>query len=165
MNVLVTYGSKHGSTREIADAIGDEIRSDGHAAVVRSADAVLDLEGYDAVVLGGALYMGRWHSDARRFARRYAGELRTMPVWLFSSGPLDRSADEKEIPAVGFVAKLAAEVGARGHATFGGCLAPDASGLIAGAIAKKSAGDYRDWDGIRGWAREIATALELRATA
>ena len=121
---------------------------------------MLDLEGYDAVVLGGALYMGRWHSDARRFARRYAADLRTMPVWLFSSGPLDRSADEKEIPAVGFVAKLAAEVGARGHATFGGCLAPDASGLIAGAVAKKSAGDYRDWDPIRVGAGNLLDAQD-----
>jgi menaquinone-dependent protoporphyrinogen oxidase len=165
MNVLVAYGSKRGSTGEIAEAIGEELRAAGCTATVRAADTVLDLDGYDAVVLGGSLYMMRWHPDSRRFARRYSATLKRLPVWLFSSGPLDHSAENKEIAPVGFVAKLAAEIGARGHATFGGRLAPDASGFIAGSMAKKMAGDYRDWEGIRAWARQIAGALDLRAIA
>ena len=37
MNVLVAYGSKRGSTREIAEAIGEELRASGCTAVVRAA--------------------------------------------------------------------------------------------------------------------------------
>ena len=157
--VLVAYGTKRGSTREIAEAIGDELRGAGLPADVAAADAVRDVSRYGAVVLGGALYMGRWHSAARAFGRRFAPDLRGIPVWMFSSGPLDRSAEEREIAPVGGVGKVMADVGARGHATFGGRLSPDATGFPAKAMAKRMAGDYRDFDGIREWARVIAQDL------
>jgi menaquinone-dependent protoporphyrinogen oxidase len=165
MNVLVAYGSKMGSTREIAEEVGDELRRDGLTVTVRPGGLVPDLEGFDAVVLGGALYAGRWHPQARRFARRFAPELRERPVWLFSSGPLDRSAEERDIKPVPFVAKLMAATCAQGHATFGGRLGPDAPGFIAGAMAKKMAGDYRDFDAIRAWAGTIAPALRRAEAA
>ena len=47
-----------------------------------------------------------------------------MPVWLFSSGPLDDSAAEGDIPAVPQVQQVAKEIRARGHRTFGGRLTP-----------------------------------------
>ncbi|GAA3775834.1 hypothetical protein GCM10022206_13160 [Streptomyces chiangmaiensis] len=53
---------------------------------------------YDAVVAGGALYAGRCHGDARRFVRRHGRALAERPLWLFSSGPLDASASERDIP-------------------------------------------------------------------
>ena len=98
MNVLVAYGSKRGSTREIAEAIGEELRASGCTAVVRAADSVLDLDGFGAVVLGGALYMGRWHPDARHFVRRHAAELRDRPgttadAYLAARGALVRMVD------------------------------------------------------------------------
>jgi menaquinone-dependent protoporphyrinogen oxidase len=160
MRVLVTYGTERGGTSGIAEAIGAELAADGHDVDVEAAGAVRDIGSFDAVVLGGALYMARWHADAKRFARRYDDELRLRPVWLFSSGPLDKSAEERDIPPVRFVANLMTEVGARGHATFGGRLTPGAKGFIAGSMAKKMAGDYRDFDRIRLWAREIAAALD-----
>jgi menaquinone-dependent protoporphyrinogen oxidase len=160
MRVLVAYGSERGSTAEIAGALGDELTRAGLPADVRPAEAVLDVRPYGAVILGGALYMGRWHPAARRFARKYHGALRGMPVWLFSSGPLDGTADEREIPPVRFVAGLAADIRARGHATFGGRLAPDAKGFMAATMAKKMAGDFRNWDRIREWARRVARELE-----
>jgi len=39
--------------------------------------------GYEAVVVGGALYALRWDRDARRFVTRNVRQLRTAPVWLF----------------------------------------------------------------------------------
>ncbi len=56
---------------------------------------VTDVESYDAVVVGGGLYAGRWHKDARRFVRRHGRVLAGRPLWFFSSGPLDASAAEK----------------------------------------------------------------------
>ena len=89
---LVAYCSKRGSTMEIAEWIGADLREAGVDVDVRPANSVKEVAPYDLVILGGALYMGRWHRDARRFARRHARMLRTRPVWLFSSGPLDDSA-------------------------------------------------------------------------
>ena len=98
--VLVAYGSKAGATAGIAEEIGQTLRDDGFDAVVLPADIVTDVSGYDGVVLGGALYAGHWNGKARRCARRNAGQLRHRPVWLFSCGPVDRSADDHDIPPV-----------------------------------------------------------------
>jgi menaquinone-dependent protoporphyrinogen oxidase len=161
--VLVAYGSERGGTAGIAEAIGAALREDGMDVDVKPAGEVADISSYDAVVLGGALYMLRWHADARRFGRRHSRALRERKVWLFSSGPLDQSADQKDIRPVRFVAELSERVGALGHATFGGRLEPDAKGLIAGSMAKKMAGDFRDFERIEAWAHGIARELGASA--
>lgn len=157
--VLVTHGSKYGSTADIAQWIGDGLRAAGLLVDVVPARQVESLEHYDAVVLGGALYAGRWHRDARSFARRFEAELRGRAVWLFSSGPLDASADLGEIPPVPGVAKVMAATGARAHVTFGGRLVSDTRGMVARRLAKKFAGDYRNEGVIRVWAHDIARSL------
>ena len=80
--VLVAYGSKHGSTAEIAEAIAATLREAGLQADCVKAGDVRSLEGYDAVVLGSAVYMRRW--------RRAASQ--SVPSLWF---PLDRPADER----------------------------------------------------------------------
>lgn len=162
IRVLVAYASERGGTAEIADWVGAALRREGVEAEVRPAGDVPGLDGYDAVVVGGALYGGRWHREARRFVRRHAAGLAHRPVWLFSSGPLDRTAEERAIDPVRGVANVARRVNARGHATFGGWLAPDAEGFLASRIAQQSGGDYRDRDHVAKWATAIAR--ELRST-
>jgi menaquinone-dependent protoporphyrinogen oxidase len=158
MRVLVAYGSKMGGTRGIAELVGDALADAGFQADVRPAPEVTDLGPYDAVVIGGALYTGHRHRDARRFVRRHAGTLRRRPVWLFSSGPLDGSAADV-LPPVPQVQELLERIGARGHVTFGGRLPADAKGFPASAMAKTRAGDWRDPERIRGWAADVAVEL------
>ena len=79
--------------------------------------------------------------------------------WAFSSGPLDDSASHATIPPVKGVQALMQRVGARGHATFGGRLAPDAKGYPASMLAKKRAGAWRDPAEVRAWATAIAAEL------
>ncbi|GAB3979449.1 flavodoxin domain-containing protein [Actinoallomurus acanthiterrae] len=160
--VLVAYGSRHGGTAEIAHWIGEELRSAGLRVDVCDARSVREVTPYHAVVLGGAVYVGRWQRDARRLARRQAHVLREMPVWLFSSGPLGGAAGEQETPPVRGVQRLAERIGARGHVTFGGRLPRDARGFPAAAMAKRVAGDYRDEKAVRAWARRIAADLPSR---
>jgi menaquinone-dependent protoporphyrinogen oxidase len=162
--VLVTYGSKHGATAEIAEWIADTLRADGLTADLRPAKAAVDIGPYDAVVLGGALYMTRWHRDARRFVRRHRRALATRPVWLFSSGPLDRSAEQKDIRPVRGAVRAIRRVNARGHVTFGGAISTDTPGRMAQAIAKKSAGDHRSRDQVEQWAHGITAALRQPVT-
>lgn len=159
--VLVAHGSVRGSTAEIAAVVGEALTEAGYVVDVRDASAVDGLSEYDGVVLGGALYAGRWARRARRFVSRHVDELERMPVWLFSSGPLDGSASEGEIPPTRSVARYAERVRARDHVTFGGRLAPDARGFPASAMARNGhAGDFRDMDAVRAWATEIAEALD-----
>jgi menaquinone-dependent protoporphyrinogen oxidase len=164
VKVLVAYGSKNGSTAGIADMIASTLRAEGCDVEVAPASEVRDVDGYAAVVLGGALYAGRWHRDARRFARRHATALAERPVWLFSSGPLDSSADTAELPPIAHARDAAQRLRATGHVTFGGRLAPDARGFIARAMVRNGrGGDFRNPERIATWAREIATQLRSGA--
>ena len=159
MRVLVTYGSKRGGTAGLAAMIGDALKESGCESIVSPAKDT-HIAHFDAVIVVGALYAGRWHRDARQFVRRNTMLLRKLPVWLVSSGPLDDSAEQHEIPPTKQVSKLATRIGARGHATFGGRLAPDAEGFPASAMAKTKAGDWRDPAHVRRWIGAVANELQ-----
>ncbi len=159
MHILIAYGSKREGTAGLATMIGDALRDLGHDVVVAPAKGIRDLDGSEAVIVAGALYANRWHRDARRFVKRNRERLRQLPVWLVSSGPLDDSAEQHDIPPTHQVHKLAALVGARGHVTFGGRLASDAQGFPASAMAKTKAGDWRDSAHVQRWAKTVADEL------
>jgi menaquinone-dependent protoporphyrinogen oxidase len=157
--VLVAYASKHGATAEIAAAVAQALNESGVSAACIEAEDVGTLAGYDAVVLGSAVYMKRWRPQARRFLRRHADALATRPFWVFSSGPVGDPA--KDNPAWSeprrTIAK-AIELGARDHKVFGG--------VAQGAMAKNVPDEYRDrrdWDEIRAWAEGIAAQLRVPA--
>ncbi|MEU6526805.1 flavodoxin domain-containing protein [Streptomyces sp. NPDC046924] len=158
--VLVTYGTTNGSTAGIAEAVADVLRKGGLTVEILPARSVASVASYDAVVVGGGLYAGRWHKDARRFVRRYRRDLAKRPVWLFSSGPLDATASQRDIPPVPGVQKAVVELDARGHVTFGGCLEEGAKGWIARMILRDGkGGDFRDFTAIETWAAHVADAL------
>jgi menaquinone-dependent protoporphyrinogen oxidase len=158
--VLVTYGTTNGSTARIAETVADVLRKEGLTVETLPARSVAGVTSYDAVVVGGGLYAGRWHKDARRFVRRHRHELAERPVWLFSSGPLDATASERDIPPVPGVRKAVAELDAREHVTFGGCLEEGAKGWVARMIIRNGkGGDFRDFTAIETWAAHVADDL------
>jgi menaquinone-dependent protoporphyrinogen oxidase len=164
--VLVTTASKHGSTHEIATALarylpetraGSEI---GMTAFAIPVDNDPDPASFDAIVLGSAVYVGRWLEPARNFAFGHTEALRRRPVWLLSSGPIgeppfppDEPHDAEPIGSI---------LGVRGHRVFPGRL--DKSLLTVGERAMVTAmrapvGDFRDWELLRAWAEEIAVEV------
>ncbi|MFJ5775264.1 flavodoxin domain-containing protein [Streptomyces sp. NPDC093094] len=160
MKVLVAYGTTNGSTRRIAETIAGVLDAEGLTARAVPAGAVDDVTPYDAVVAGGGLYAGRWHKDTRRFVRRNRSALAERPVWLFSSGPLDPSASERDIPPVPGVRKAMERIGAREHVTFGGCLEEGARGWVARMILRGGkGGDFRDFPRIERWAARVAREI------
>ncbi|MEV8434953.1 flavodoxin domain-containing protein [Streptomyces sp. HUAS 31] len=162
--VLVAYGTTNGSTARIAEAVADALRKDGLAVDTLPARSVPSVAPYDAVVIGGGLYAGRWHKDARRFVRRHGRALTERPLWLFSSGPLDATASERDIPPVPGVKKTMARLDARDHVTFGGCLEEGAKGWVAGMILRSGkGGDFRDFTAIEAWAERVAAELRNEA--
>ncbi len=158
--VLVAYGTKNGATEGIAQEIAATLRKDGLEAEARPAREVASVGAYHAVILGGALYAGRWQRDARRFARRHTGQLRSRDVWFFSSGPLDDSAEKGEIPPAFGVRRAMSRTGARGHVTFGGRLAEHPTGRLARSMAKRGLDkDHRNFEQIRQWAHSVSASL------
>lgn len=124
MTVLVTYATKMGATASIAAAIGVELRAAGFTVDVHEIGAVQAVTPYEAVVVGSALYQGRWLPEAVHFLRRHTRQLRTRRVWLFHSGPLGPSRRQDQ-PVPADVARLARELGAPPVKTFAGNLQAD----------------------------------------
>ncbi|MGW6268429.1 MULTISPECIES: flavodoxin domain-containing protein [unclassified Streptomyces] len=164
IKVLVAYATKNHSTAEIARTVTEVLREEGLESDTRQADQVGDVRAYDAVVLGSALYAGRWLRDARRFVRRNARALEGTSVWLFSSGPLDTSAGERDIPPVRAARRALVRLDAQEHVTFGGRLVEGAKGRVAHMIITSGkGGDFRDFARIAAWARHIAATLREEA--
>jgi menaquinone-dependent protoporphyrinogen oxidase len=171
MRILVAVATRHGATREIAEhlatSLGSALTDAGVAPEVEVRDVGLipSLDGFDAVVLGSACYLGRWLEPARKFAESFADELRGLPLWLFSSGPV---AEEHEPEIPGAIDDLRRQLGARDHRVFGGRI--DRRGLhfperLVATASHVKDGDFRDWPSIRAWGYEIGTALAAAAVA
>jgi menaquinone-dependent protoporphyrinogen oxidase len=165
MNVLVTAASKEGATSEIAEAIGQTLRKRGLDTTVLAPERVEDVRGYDAFVIGSAVYMGHWLESATGLVHRSGAAMAARPVWLFSSGPVgdlkrklvqQMGADPVELPA------LLAQTRAREHRMFAGKLVKEhvnRAQRISLSIFRGFAGDFRNWAEIERWASQIADAL------
>lgn len=165
MTVLVTAASRHGATDEIADAIGRVLVECGVEADVRKVEDVDDLARYDGVVLGSAVYFGKWLDPARRFVDEHAGELVERPTWLFSSGPTGASLQPEGKRAVE-IDEIAEKTGALEHRLFAGRIERRELGFAERAVVRAvraETGDFRDWDAIKAWAAGIADAVRTGA--
>jgi menaquinone-dependent protoporphyrinogen oxidase len=163
--VLVSAASRHGATAEIAKAIGQALAEQGLTVSVIAPGDVRSLDGYDAVIIGSAVYMGHWLDPAKELVNRFHDALAGRPVWLFSSGPvgkpsgkLARSMDQDPVDLPG----LLDATRAREHRRLAGKLDrkvlswPQRASLL---VFHGLNGDFRDWADIRQWAEGIAAQL------
>lgn len=159
MTILVTASTRHGSTTAIAAAIARTLEERGLDVDEIPPSSVHGLQEYDGVVLGSAVYAGRWLRPATAVAKRCAEQTDGRPVWLFSSGPTGTSSRPEDLPDV---SDLVRRTGARDHQVFAGKL--DVAGLgpverVMVRAVHSSSGDFRDWDAVHLWATGIADAL------
>ena len=156
--VLIAYASKYGSVEEVARYVGGVLRDRGASCAVTPAREAEEVAGYDLVLLGTGLYMGRLHRDARRFLTCHHEALGQMPFAVFAMGPLNGEPAEME--------KVRPQL-QRGLERYPG-LAPGTVAIFGGVIDPEKlsfpfnhmpAADYRDWDEIR----EFALSLPLEA--
>lgn len=161
--LLVCFASKHGSTAEIAQAIGESLREGGHQVDVLDVAAVKSISSYQAIVLGSAVYAGRWMKEAVGFLRTH--QLNNLPLYIFSSGPIGDAEPQElldgfTLPEV--VKTLIQSLNVRDIQVFHGKI--DLRKLsIAELMLFKSVGaqtgDYRKWDRIKAWAQKINSDL------
>ena len=140
-------------------------RRDAASARLRCAAARVedasDIEDFDAVILGSAVYLGKWLEPAREFVETHAEELASRRLWLFSSGPLGDPARPDAEHAVD-VHDVLDRIGPCQHRVFSGRLDRDLLGFGERAVTRMvhaPSGDFRDWSSIRAWANAIASAL------
>lgn len=184
MKMLVVVASRHGATRGIGERIGEALQAEGIDASVVSPKEAADVGTFDGFVIGSGVYMGSWLKEGLEFIERNQLALATRPVWLFSSGPLlgstakkdptDQLTDAlgpKDGPGSGGrkrVEELGAAIYLRGHKVFLGAFDPtDPPRAMSERLVRLMPmskgilppGDYRDWDAIDTWAREIAAEV------
>ena len=130
--------------REVAEAVGATLRERGFQVEVEPAGKVKDGGRYDAAVVGGALYRGRWHRDARRLLNGTRKEFASKPLAVFGTGrcrneeiAFDRAGQQLQRA----LAKMPE-------------VEPLSIGVSAGADRNKNV-DVRDWNAIRVWTEEV----------
>lgn len=169
-DLLITYGTRYGSTKEVAESIAQTLRDTGLSIDLKPASEVQSLAGYRAVVVGAPYFIGKLQKDVPAFLERHRAELEKMPVALFTLGPVraeDDMADARKqldatLEKMGWLKPAAAEmfVGAFDPAKLRGLdklvTKPKASPLY-GVPAR----DDRDWEAIRAWAASLPGALGL----
>ena len=160
MKILLTSSSRHGTTDEVAAVIAEQLRAAGLDVVQARPEDVADGEGYDAFVLGSAVYMTRWTDEAVDFTRRFSGALRSHPVWAFSVGlsglPKGKIADPNRIGPV------LLSIEPEDHITFSGRFDPGSLNVRERTIARlggATEGDFLDLDAVRAWGASIAATL------
>jgi menaquinone-dependent protoporphyrinogen oxidase len=182
--VQVVYASRHGGTLGIASRISDVLEAEGAQVVLADAASQPDPDGFDAYVIGSGVYIGSWLKEATEFVERNEAILASRPVWLYSSGPIPNAskpiADEDRVAAAfgpedgpgsggrKKIEALSAAIQPRDHRVFFGAFDPNDSPksmqerLVRMLPAVKEAlpaGDFREWDAIEAWARQIAAEL------
>jgi len=156
--ILVAYATKKGSTAEIAQAIAKELQALGHTTdAVEIAKGALPA-GYDAVVIGGPMYVGKI-DGVGKFVKRHSAELGRVPVAGFvvclaaaAKDPGGMAWAEKALHAALDPLRPVAET------VFAGRLDPEKLSWLQKWMtekAKSPVGDFRDWAAIAAWAREL----------
>lgn len=164
--VRILYASRHGSTQEIAERIGTRLSASGHRVDVqplRVGSGRGRLPQADAYVVGSAVHDGAWLPEAEAVVRGGAGQLRGLPVWMFSVGmsaalprPLRVLAERVVQPRI---AALVDSVRPQEHRRFSGVIRRehlDRRGAVFFRLLGCRYGDHRDWAAIEGWAEGIA---------
>ena len=169
-SVLVTYASRFGSTRGVAERIAARLTEHGSRVELTSVDEVEDVSTYDAVVFGGAVFNQRWMPEGEEFVRRNLGALAGRPVWLFSVGTF---GDSKRF--IGPLMKrepkgirdLERAIHPRDYRVFAGVIDrhqwPFFSRVFYYALGGRL-GDNRDWASVDAWALEISQILAMRTS-
>jgi menaquinone-dependent protoporphyrinogen oxidase len=163
---LIAYATKYGSTKEIAEKMGEVLKQEVLQADVLPLKSVKDLANYKNVVLGTAMYMGMWRKEAVNFLKANEKLLSERKVWLFASGPSGKGDPKELLKGVivpNGVKPVIDRIKPRDVAAFHGKLDPEKMKFMEKWIIKNvkaEMGDFRDWDMITKWAKGIAEAVK-----
>jgi menaquinone-dependent protoporphyrinogen oxidase len=156
--ILVAYASRKGSTTEIAQAIAKELQAAGHTTDAVEIAKGASPAGYDAVVIGGPMYVGKIEGMGK-FVKRHSAELAKVPVAGFvvclapaAKDPEGMAWAEKALHTALDPLRPVAEM------VFAGRLDPSKLSWLQKWVtekAKSPVGDFRDWTAIAAWAREL----------
>jgi menaquinone-dependent protoporphyrinogen oxidase len=164
--ILVAYGTRAGSSAEVADAVGKKLAQGGAAVDVMSVKNVNDLNGYSAVVLGSAIRAGKVLPEILDFVKAHKGDLHKLPVAYFVVGmTLRDDTPEKRKTVDAYLDPLRAEIIPVDVGLFAGKMDYSKLGFsekfIIKNIIKVPEGDLRNWQEINNWAAKLLPKLTV----
>ena len=160
--ILLAYASRFGSTQEAAERMGAVLRIAGLEVDVQPMQEVNKLDGYEAVVLGAAIYNARWHPEAHQFLSKHREALEQRPVAIFALGPLSTSEAamqrsrgqlDKELGKYPWLKPASVEV-------FIGKIDRAKMGFFD-RLTSPATTDHMDWEAIRLWAEGLPERLKI----
>ena len=166
--ILVTYASRSGSTRGIAEAIGATLAESGLQVDVMPMQEVEDLSPYRAVVVGSAIQAAQWLPEAMQFVRDHQSELARKPfaTFLVCMTLAMKKGDYRDQVA-DWLASVRALVRPVSEGLFAGVLNVRQVRSLGDRLKFRlsvmmdvwSEGDHRDWNAIRSWAESLPPRL------
>ena len=167
--ILVTYASRAGATRGVAEAIGKTLAECGEQVDVLRMQDVKDLAPYRAVVAGSAIQGRQWLPEAMQFMQTHRATLVQKPfaAFLVCMTLAMPNADKYRAHVADFLQPVRALARPVSEGIFAGAL--DISKIPSFGDRLKfrlsvlfgvwTEGDHRDWNAIRAWAESIHPLL------
>ena len=166
--ILVTYGTKHGSTAEIATRIGERLTAAGFDTDVLHANLGIDVTKYDAMIVGSPMYAGRWLAEPALLLMANRERIGDIAIALFSVGTIDvkhpgKLRDEHDAWMEKMFEQEDVKRNLVSTATFNGAYSrsnlPAYLRFIDAIVRIAPTGDFRQWDEIERWGDEAAVTL------
>lgn len=146
MKVLIAYTTRRDSTREVAEKIGEILKSKGMEVNVFNVAEVSDISSYNAAVIGAPVMRFRFLPPAKKFVKSNKEALSKIPVAYFSLGITMKEDTPKRRERMARKLKVVTRQ-----------VAPVDVGLFGGRYQGR---DYRDWDKITAWAEGLAEKIK-----
>ncbi len=157
--ILVAYASFCGSTGEIAQAIADELKAQGRSVDVSLVKNVKSLDGYDQLIVGSAVRAGRWAPEAVDFVKKNQGVLAQKSTAFFTAcATLEKDTPENRQAVSAYLDPIRELYKSDHEGFFAGKVEYNKLPFffqLLGKVIKMSEGDFRNWEAIRAWAREL----------
>jgi menaquinone-dependent protoporphyrinogen oxidase len=179
MKALIVYGTRYGTAAEIAEEIGKVMKKERVKVDLVNSRGLkdYDVSNYDLVIVGSGIQMGNWTKGSLKFLENNKLVLSNKKVALFvtcGAANDEKTRAEGQEKYLNNIAEnyLSSKPVAMG--LFGSVYDPNAKhGLMYKLATKfiiekelKKQGkdtskrlDYRNWDEIRAWARDLADIL------
>ncbi len=166
--VLVVYSTISGCTTTIAKRIGsDLIAYQAQPRVVSVEEMPIIDRSVDVIIFGSSMRLGKFHHDAREWLQDNLDIIEEVPTAFFSVGLRSVSSQaggvaqaERELNAV--VSSLGTDLHPVGSVVLPGWKRSEGFNpmeKLALRVYPLADGDYRDWDKVDAWVRQIAPVL------
>lgn len=176
MKALVVYGTRYGTANEIAEEIGKVLKEEGVKVDLKDARKLknYDITPYELVIVGSGIKISKWTKGSLKFLKDNKENLNDKKVALFvtcGAANVPETIAEGQEKYLDDIVKKYLLNKPVSTGLFGSVYDPDANHGLLYKMANKfmiqkelekqgkditKRHDYRNWDEIRNWTRNLA---------